>query len=134
MSQQLAQIINPVLPVAGQGEGAPILASLIATGLQVVFIIGGLGLLFVIIWGAVQWITAGGDSDQLKSAQKKIVGGIIGFVILASAMTIITAIGNIFNIDFLKTLIINWPVLGQPLGQPAGGGGGGGGAGGLQGL
>jgi len=102
---------NPVIGSAGEGEGASIIARLIAIFLQIIFIGGAVALLFMLLWGGVQWITAGGDKDKTASAQKKITGAIIGFAAVACAMTIVTLVGYIFSIDFLQDLIIDWPSL-----------------------
>jgi len=103
------KIENVVSGPWGKGEGATIFAQMVASFLRIAFIIGGIALLFMLIWGAINWITANGDPKNIETAQKKIYGSIIGFVLLALASVIVTFIGYIFNIDFLQKFIITWP-------------------------
>jgi len=103
------KIQNVVAGPWGKGEGAVIFAQMIASFLKIAFIIGGIALLFMIIWGAITWITANGDPKNIETAQKRIYGSIIGFVLLAMASVIVTFLGFIFKIDFLQNFIITWP-------------------------
>ncbi len=46
--------------------------------------LGAIAVFIFLIWGAFEWLTAGGDSDKVSKAQKKITTSIIGlFVLLA---------------------------------------------------
>lgn len=110
------KIENIVAGPWGKGEGAINFAQIIASFLRIIFIIGGIALLFMIIWAAIQWLTSGGDPKNVEAAQKRLTNSIIGFVLLAMASVIVTAIGFIFNIDFLKDFIITWPTPGGALG------------------
>ena len=107
----LDQITNPVIGDLGQGEGSDIIAVLIAKGLTVLFLIAGIALLFMILFSALQWITAGGDPEKVKGAQQKLIGAVIGFALLASATVLLDFIGGFFGLVFLQTLEIPWPTL-----------------------
>lgn len=48
----------------------------------------GLGLVFVIIYGGYMYLTSTGDPQKLEKAQKTIVNGIIGTVLVVFAWTI----------------------------------------------
>jgi len=103
-------IYNPALPKSfGQGEGADIIAQIIANALKVIFAISGLVLLAMLISGGIQWMTAGGDKEALTKAQKRISSALIGFVIFVSVFAIINFIAPFLGLEFLQILDINWP-------------------------
>lgn len=63
--------------------------------IQNVFPIIGALLLFMFLWGGVQWIMAGGDSKKVTSARDTLVHAFIGMVIILSAYLIVSNILNI---------------------------------------
>ena len=52
--------------------------------------LGFLGLIFVIliIWSGYQWMTAGGNSEAITAAKKRMLNAVIGLIIVLSAFTI----------------------------------------------
>ncbi|MBU1164515.1 hypothetical protein KKA15_03065 [Patescibacteria group bacterium] len=52
--------------------------------------LGFLGILaiLIILWGGFVWLTAGGDESKVESAKKIITGGVVGLVIILSALAI----------------------------------------------
>ncbi|MBU1164516.1 hypothetical protein KKA15_03070 [Patescibacteria group bacterium] len=62
--------------------------------------LGFLGILaiLIILWGGFRWLTAGGSEDKVGEAKKIIVAGIIGLVIILSALAITTfVVSNILT-------------------------------------
>lgn len=103
-------IYNPVIEESiGRGAGADIIARLIANFLKIAFSIAGLILLAMLLWGAIQWMTAGGDKEQMAKAQGRITAALIGFVIFMSVFAIINFIAPALGLDFLQVLKIEWP-------------------------
>ena len=82
------------------------LASLIARLWKSIVIVGGLLLLVYLIFGAIEWITAGGDQEKIKNARSRITNGIIGMAILAASFAIMGFMKNVFGFDLLE---IAWP-------------------------
>ncbi len=80
------------LPTGGIKTGSKI----IATGIGVAFVVAIIVCLFFIIWGAVNWITSGGDKQKLASARNRIMYAIIGLLLVLFSIII----GNLF-IGFL---------------------------------
>lgn len=68
----------------GSGNLPEVIASIIRT------ILGFLGIVAVVIilMGGFQWMTAGGSEEKVKGAKRRIIQGIIGLVIVASAFAI----------------------------------------------
>jgi len=104
------EIINPVLKRFGVGEGAEILAQMIASFLKIAFSLAGLILLAMLLAGGVQWMTAGGDKEKISRAQGRISSALIGFAIFMSVFVIINFIAPVLGLEFLQILKIEWPV------------------------
>ncbi|MDD3711610.1 MAG: hypothetical protein PHP37_03365 [Patescibacteria group bacterium] len=72
----------------------------LASGLGVVanMILSLLGIIFIIliIFGGIQWMTAGGNEEQVKKAQSRIKNAIIGLVVTLSAYAIWSLIDRYF--------------------------------------
>jgi uncharacterized membrane protein YtjA (UPF0391 family) len=56
--------------------------------MQLVFFFSLILVLIYLVWGGVQWITAGGDKAGLEAARGKITGAIVGLIIVAVAFAI----------------------------------------------
>ena len=70
----------------------------------------GLWFIIQIFIAGYNWISAGGDKQQLQLAQKKITNSIMGLFIVVAAYTFIGIIGlflglNILNIEIILALL-----------------------------
>lgn len=74
---------------------------IITNAIGVMTIIAFIWFLFVLFIGAISWISAGSDAKKTQSAAKQITNGIIGLVIVVSAIFIIKIIGKLLGIEFL---------------------------------
>lgn len=81
----------------------------------IILVTGALLMFLLLVWGAIQWITSGGDRVAIENARKKITNALIGLALLLLVYFTIQLINYIFK--------INLGLLGFP-GSPAGGGGG----------
>jgi hypothetical protein len=54
---------------------------------------GGLAVVYL-VWAGIMYVTAGGDQEKATQARTAIVNAIIGIVIIALALTIVTWIGS----------------------------------------
>lgn len=109
---QLAQLFNPVVPIWGN-ETAAAKDGTLFTGYflmmwNTVISIGAILVLAYFLWGAVEWITSGGDSSKLEGARNKMLHAFIGLLILVSAYTLI---GFISAVVFGETFNILRPVF-----------------------
>lgn len=103
-------IYNPVIEKTfGRGEGAEIIARMIANFLKITFSVAGLILLTMLLWGGIQWMMAGGDRDKIAKAQGRITAALIGFVIYMAIFAIINFIAPAVGLNFLQILRIEWP-------------------------
>lgn len=74
------------------------LGKLIQSLLSVTLGIVGLLVFVYLIWGGIEWITAGGDKSKTESARQKLTNAIIGLAIVAAAFAISQVLGTFFGI------------------------------------
>lgn len=55
-------------------------------------------LLFVLIWGGITILTAGGNPEKLKKGQQTFTYGIFGLVIIVTSYLFVKILGAVFNI------------------------------------
>lgn len=93
-------ITNPVIGNLGNNlEGAQtgsLATSYFINIWNTIISIGGLTVIIMFIWGALEWITAGGDSSKIEKARNRILQSIIGLIILVSSFVILGFISQIF--------------------------------------
>lgn len=80
--------------------------SFVSSAIGLMTIIAFIWFVFNFLIGAIGIMIAGGDKQKLENSRQKIVNGIIGIVVVISAMAIISLIGYIFGVD-----ILNLPAL-----------------------
>ncbi len=93
--------------------GENFLAGLIANFLHFLLIGAGIAALFYLLLGGLQWITSGGDKAGVEAAREKITAAIIGLVVVAAAFAFVNLIAPILGLDFLQTLEISLPSIGE---------------------
>jgi len=54
-----------------------------------------------LLWGAIGWITAGGDKGKIETARNKITTAVIGVVVLASVVAIFKVLQLVLGIEVL---------------------------------
>src|SRR3989339_2209298 len=99
---ETTDITNPVLPDMYNTGALDVFSNFIKSLIGIVFVIAVLSFMFLIAWGAVQWILSGGDKAAVQSAQSKITNAIIGLVVLFAAYAILAILGYFFNIPGLQ--------------------------------
>ena len=97
-------ITNQALPEMYNTQGADLLSDFLANMIEIVFIVAVISFLFLVAWGAVQWIMSGGDKGAVQSAQSKISNAVIGLIVLFATYAILTLTGHFFNIEILESL------------------------------
>jgi hypothetical protein len=95
-------ITNPAVGNLGTNKGVDFLQTALPAIIQIGFIIGVLVFFFVLLTGAIQWISSGGDKQALEGARGKITNAIIGLVILFALFAIIYVIQNFFHVQILN--------------------------------
>lgn len=96
------EIINPVVTRFGSGTPGTAFANIIVTVWRTAITLGGLALLLMLLIGAFEWVSAGGDKGKIESARERITQGIIGMLVLMGTVAISVFIGNTFGINLLR--------------------------------
>jgi len=74
----------------------------ISTIISIMTIIAAVWFLFVLMTGAIGWITAGGDKASLETAKKRISNGIVGIVVVVTAIFLADILGKLLGLDILN--------------------------------
>lgn len=102
----LSELIDD--PLQGKFES---LGQIVSTLLPAILILGGMVALLFLIWGGFRYMTAQGDPKSISAARGTIVSAIIGLVLLASVLVILTIIKEVFKIDIIGSIVT--PVYAQ---------------------
>lgn len=62
--------------------------------------LAGIVLIFMLLWGAWDWMTSEGDKEKLDSARKKIINAVVGIILFAVAFAIIQVLGQFTGFQF----------------------------------
>lgn len=99
------EIKNPVFGPNLQGvySSGPtaFLSTFIPRFIGLAFVIGVLIFFFMLIWGAIQWISSGGDKQALEAARGRLTSALVGIVILFATFAIFQLIETFFGIKIL---------------------------------
>lgn len=70
--------------------------------LSVVMVLGAVACLGLIVMGAIQWITSGGDKTKVEEARNKITTAIIGLIVLAATIALFNLVASFLGITAIK--------------------------------
>jgi hypothetical protein len=101
MNYLAQKLNNPALGELGKKSGESFLQNLLTTAVTLCFVVGVLAFFFMLLMGALQWITSGGDKTSLEGARGRITSALIGLVILFCVFAIVKLIEGFFHIDIL---------------------------------
>ena len=102
------EIVNTSLPTNVQAlSPAAGLAFYIAILWRSVVTLGGVAFIIFLIWGGIEYLTAGGDKTRVETAQKMISNAIIGLAILVGSYAIAYFIESAFKINILAPVFPN---------------------------
>lgn len=93
-----------VLVSQGAASAEGIVQTILLNVITLFFAVGGIGVTIYFIWGAVDWILAGGDKEKISGARKKMTNSLIGLVLLALSFALIRTVGSIVGFDPLGNL------------------------------
>lgn len=93
---------NPILGEGLQGlSGIDFFNKLLPAAVGLGFVIGVVVFFFMLMIGAIQWITSGGDKANIEGARSKVSHALIGLVILFSILAIVKLLEVFFGINIL---------------------------------
>lgn len=88
--------------VNGHQAGYSNLGTFITNILILAFGIALLVVLIMLIWGAFEWITSGGDKEGVGKARSRIINALIGLAVLAVAFALARVAGQFLGFDIGK--------------------------------
>ena len=98
----LAQIENPALgPSIRNLRGVDFFENLIPRLVTLGLVIASIVFIFMLIWGAISWITSGGDKANVEDARGRVINAIIGIVVLFVVWAIASLLEVFFGVDIL---------------------------------
>jgi hypothetical protein len=89
-------------PNAIPNGGLPLLAKIFGNVITIFMMVGLMFVVISMVWGAVQWISSGGDKAKLTAGRNRITTALIGFILLLLSFFAINAVGYLFKVDVLK--------------------------------
>lgn len=80
--------------------GAAGISKFLSNLVALIFSLAAVVLIFMLIWGAWDWMTSEGDKEKLSKAQQKIISALIGIVLFAAAFAVIRILGQFTGFKF----------------------------------
>lgn len=68
-----------------------------------VMVVSALLVLFYFMWGAVEWITSGGDQSKIQKGRDKITQSAIGIIVLSSTIVLFMIVQNFLGLNILSS-------------------------------
>lgn len=108
---QGSRITNPAIkPEIGDVANFPggfsattfVVQKFLVNFIKLSFVIASVVFLFMLVWGGIEYITAGGEKEKVGNAWKKITHALIGICILLATYAIFKLVNLIFGINILK--------------------------------
>jgi len=81
-------------------SGAGGISKFLSNLIVLIYSIATIVLIFMLLWGAFDWMTSEGDKEKLSKAQQKIINAIIGIILFAIAFAVIQVLGRFTGFTF----------------------------------
>ena len=98
-----AIIVNNLVLIP-KGQFTPLsqltVEGMISSAVNIVLIVASVLFLFSFLIGGIKFIISAGSKDKLDTAKRQLLNAIIGILIVFSAWSILSFIGEIYGIDF----------------------------------
>lgn len=82
--------------------GAGGISTFLSNFVALMYAAASIMLIFMLLWGAWDWITSGGDKEKLTAARDKLIHAIIGIMLFAVAFAVIQILGQFSGFTFFK--------------------------------
>lgn len=71
----------------------------------ILFVVGSIIFLFMLIIGAIRWISSGGDKGAVEGAKGQITNALIGIVVLFGVFAIVSFVSTFFGVNLLAPVL-----------------------------
>ncbi len=89
------------MPGFKSGTAANNFGNLVAGIMNVVMALSLLLVLLYLVWGAIEWITAGGEKGKIETARNKITNAMIGIIILSGILAIFKFVQYLLGVEII---------------------------------
>lgn len=97
------KVVNPIFSDRLKNmPGDTFLNNFLRTGISFLLLMGSVIFFFVLLSGAVKWLSSSGDKIKLEGAQKQISSALVGLAILLSTFVIMKLIETLFGVSLLQ--------------------------------
>lgn len=108
-----AQTPSPRITIKTPEAGYASLGDFVNNFLTLAFAVALLVVLVMLIWGAFEWITSGGDKDAVAKARNRIINALIGLAVLAVAFALARLAGQFTGLNIMD-IVVPTPPSGSP--------------------
>ena len=100
----LGKIIPPPVlePFTGNKTGTQGFSLFLSNLIELIYALAGIVLVFMLVWGAWEWLVSGGDKEKIAAARSRIIHAIIGLMLFAIAFAVIGALGTFTGFKFFE--------------------------------
>ncbi len=99
------------------------ISSVLIFGIKMVFVVGMVLVLVYLLWGALEYITGGGEQERIEKARQKMTNAALGILIMVGALGLFTVVsGDVLGIikrDGNGNWTISIPSIGSCMPQNA---------------
>lgn len=82
--------------------GAGAISKFLSNLVNLIFSIAMIVLIFILLWGAFDWMTSGGDKEKIAAARSKIIHAVVGIMLFAAAFAVIAVLGTFTGFKFFE--------------------------------
>lgn len=97
------------ISIATPAQGYKDLGKFVTNILTVLFALAALVVLFMLVWGAYEWITSGGDKEAVGKARGRILNALVGLAVLAVAFALAVVAAQFLGFTNLNSIVIPGP-------------------------
>ncbi|MBI2039678.1 hypothetical protein HYT18_01270 [Candidatus Microgenomates bacterium] len=80
--------------------GAGAISNFLSRLVALIYVFAAIILIFMLLWGAWDWMTSEGDKEKIQSARNKIINAFIGILLFAVAFAVIRVLGQFTGFTF----------------------------------
>lgn len=99
----------PNISISPPAQGYKDVGNFVTSVLTLAFTIAVLVVLVMLIWGAFEWITSGGDKEAVGHARTRIINALIGLAVLAVAFALAKVAAQFLGFPDFSNLPIPTP-------------------------
>lgn len=103
VTSEVGKIFGKIIPptaIMNFGFGSVGISKFLSNLVALIYAMAMVVLIFMLIWGAWDWLTSGGDKEGLAKAKSKIINALIGIMLFAVAFAIIQVLGTFTGFSF----------------------------------